>query len=253
MSPTATTARPPSAGSTVLPPEPGLRRQLEQRRALRRRLVTGAMAAGPLVLVVGLVWLLTASPVLAAKQVDVTGARQLSADQVREAAAVPLGVPLIRQDLDGIAARTAAVPQVASVTVHRHWPGTVEVRISERQPLLAIAQPDGYALVDATGVAYETRPEVPPGVLRTEADPSAAGLLLQLGVVAAALPEDLRSRVTRLTSTSGGDVTLFLGPATRVHWGGAEESELKAQVVTALLKRKPTAIDVSAPHNPAVR
>jgi cell division protein FtsQ len=253
MSPTATDARARSAGSSVLLPGPDLRRQLEQRRSLRRRLVTGAMAAGLLVLVVGLVWLLTASSVLAAKQVDVTGAQRLEPDQVRQAAAVPLGVPLIRQDLDAIAARTAAVPQVAAVTVRRHWPSTVEVQVVERQPLLAIAQPDGYALVDATGVAYETRPAVPPGVLRTEADPSNSPLLVQLGVVAASLPEDLRGRVARLTSTSGGDATLVLTSGTRVHWGDADESALKAQTVAALLKRKPQAIDVSAPHNPAVR
>lgn len=253
MSPTATDAPPRSAGSTALPPEPGLRRELEQRRALRRRLVTGAMAAGLLVLVVSLVWLLTASSVLAAKRVDVHGTRELSADQVRAAAAVPLGVPLIRQDLDAIAARTAAVPQVASATVQRHWPGTVEVQVTERQPLLAIAQPGGYALVDGEGVAYETRAEVPRGVLRTEADPSATGLLVHLGVVAAALPEDLRTRVTRLTSTSGGDATLLLDSGVRVHWGDADESDLKAQVVAALLERDPQAVDVSAPHNPAVR
>lgn len=253
MSPTATDARPRSAGSSVLPPEPDLRQQLEQRRALRRRLVTGAMAAGLLVLVVGLVWLLTASSVLAAKRVDVTGVQELAADQVREAAAVPLGLPLIRQDLDAIAGRTTALPQVASATVHRHWPGTIEVRITERRPLLAIAQPAGYALVDAEGVAYETRADVPAGVLRTEADPSATGLLVELGVVAAALPDDLRGQVTRLTSTSAGDATLVLRSGTRVHWGDADESALKAQIVTALLEREPQAIDVSAPHNPAVR
>ena len=253
MSTPATDVRRRSAGSSVLPPEPGLRHQLEQRRALRRRLVTGAMAGGLLVLVIGLVWLLTASPVLAARQVDVTGVHELSADQVREAAAVPLGVPLIRQDLDAIAARTTAVPQVASATVHRHWPGTVEVQVTERQPLLAIAQPDGYALVDAEGRAYETRAQVPAGVLRTEADPSATRLLVELGVVAAALPEDLRGRVARLTSTSAGDATLVLTSGTRVHWGDADESALKAQVVMALLERDPRAVDVSAPHNPAVR
>ena len=253
MSPTATAARTRSAGSTVLPPDPGLRQQLEQRRALRRRLVTGAMAAGLLVLVVGLVWLLTASSLLAAKQVDVTGTAELGPDRVREAAAVPLGVPLIRQDLDAIAARTAALPQVASATVERHWPGTVEVQVVERRPLLAIAQPGGYALVDAEGRAYETRAEAPAGVLRTEADPSATALLVELGVVAAALPEDLRGQVARLTSTSAGDATLVLTSGTQVHWGDAAESALKAQVVAALLEREPAAIDVSAPHNPAVR
>ena len=172
---------------------------------------------------------------------------------MRDAAAVPLGVPLIRQDLDAIAQRTTALPQVASSSVRRHWPSTIEVAVTERQPLLAIAQPTGYAVVDAQGVAYETRPQVPAGALRTDADPSATALLADLAVVAAALPQDLRGRVQRLTSTPGGDVTLVLASGTTVHWGDARESELKASIVSALLRTKPRAIDVSAPHNPATR
>jgi cell division protein FtsQ len=177
----------------------------------------------------------------------------LTAKQVADAAAVPLGVPLIRQDLDAIAQRATTLPQVASATVRRHWPSTVTVTVTERRPLLAILQPTGYALVDAQGVAFETRPRVPAGVLRTDADPGNAPLLADLAVVAAALPDGLRARVDRLTSTSGGDVTLVLSSGTTVHWGDADESPLKAQVVAALLSKKPRAIDVSAPHNPALR
>ena len=253
MSPTATETPGRTTGSTVLQPEPELRRQLERQRHLRRRVVTGAMAVGLVLLAAVIAWLLTASSLLAAKQVSVSGQRELTVQQVQDAAAVPLGVPLIRQDLDAIAQRAAALPQVASSTVQRHWPSTIEVTVTERQPLLAIAQPAGYAIVDAEGVAYETKPQVPAGALRTEADPSATALLADLAVVAAALPEDLRGRVERLRSTPGGDVTLVLTSGTTVHWGDARESELKASIVAALLKTKPRAIDVSAPHNPATR
>jgi cell division protein FtsQ len=39
-----------------------------------------------------------------------------------------------------------------------------------------------------------------------------------------------------------------------VAWGDSGDSELKAQVMAALIKRKPkSSIDVSSPHNPAVR
>jgi cell division protein FtsQ len=253
MSPTATDTRPGTAGSTALPVGPGLRHQLEQRRSLRRRLLGGALVAVVLVVLAALVWLLAASPVLAAKRVTVVGQRELSVQQVQDAAAVPLGVPLIRQDLDAIAARTATLPQVASATVQRHWPSTITVTVTERRPLVAILQPDGYALVDAQGVAFETRPRVPAGVLTADADPSNAPLLVDLGTVAAALPEGLRAKVARVKATADGDVTLVLSAGTTVHWGEAAESPLKAQIVTALLKKKPRSIDVSAPHNPAVR
>src|SRR3712207_3437840 len=143
MSPTATDTAARPSGSSVLDPGPELRRQLEQRRSSRRRLITGALAVGLLVVAVVLAWVVTASSVLAARHVRVTGQRQLSVQQVQEAAAVPLGVPLIRQDLDAIARRATALPQVASATVQRRWPTTVEVTVTERQPLLAIAQPGG--------------------------------------------------------------------------------------------------------------
>jgi cell division protein FtsQ len=253
MSPTATDTRPGAAGSSALRVEPELRRQLEHRRSLRRRLVGGAVAGGVLVVLGVLVWLLAASPVLAAQQVTVVGQRELSAQQVRDAAAVPLGVPLIRQDLDAIAQRTTTLPQVASATVQRHWPSTVTVTVTERRPLLAILQPTGYALVDAQGVAFETRPRVPAGVVTTDADPSNAPLLVDLAAVAAALPDGLRAKVARLKATPEGDVTLVMSSGTTVHWGDAEESPLKARIVAALLTKEPRAVDVSAPHNPAVR
>jgi cell division protein FtsQ len=253
MSPTATDSRIGTAGSSALPSEPELRRQLERRRSLRRRLLRGAVAGAVLVVLAVLVWLLAASPVLAAKQVTVVGQRELSAQQVRDAAAVPLGVPLLRQDLDAIARRATTLPQVASARVQRHWPSTITVAVTERRPLLAILQPDGYALVDAQGVAFETRPRVPAGVLTTEADPTNGPLLVDLGAVAAALPDGLRGKVARVKATSGGDVTLVMASGTTVHWGDADESPLKAQIVAALLTKKPRAIDVSAPHNPALR
>jgi cell division protein FtsQ len=253
MSPTVTDSRTGTAGSSALRVEPELRRQLEHRRSLRRRLVGGAVAGVVLVVVAVLVWLLVASPVLAAKHVTVVGQRELTAEQVADAAAVPLGVPLIRQDLDAIAQRATTLPQVAAASVERHWPSTVTVTVTERRPLLAILQPTGYALVDAQGVAFETRPRVPAGVLKTDADPGNAPLLADLGVVAAALPDGLRLKIDRLKATAGGDVTLVLASGTTVHWGDAAESPLKAQVVAALLRKKPRSIDVSAPHNPAVR
>ena len=252
MSPTDTQTRPRPAGATVQPGSE-LRRQLEQRRSLRRRVVLGAVALGVLVLVGVLLWMVTSSSVFAARHVTVTGQQELTAEQVQQAAAVPLGVPLARQDLDGIARRTTALPQVAAATVERRWPRTVVVAVTEREPLLAVRQPDGWTLVAARGVAFATRSTVPAGVLKTDADPTATARLVELGVVAAALPTELRARVDRLSSLADGDITLELSSGTTVRWGDSSESDLKASVVAALADRGTKAIDVSAPHNPATR
>jgi cell division protein FtsQ len=253
MSPTATGTRPRSAGATATTPPPGLRHQLEQRQASRRRVLTGLVVLAAVVVAAVLLWLVAASSVFAARQVSVTGQRELTAEQVQEAAAVPLGVPLLRQDLDAIAQRATTLPQVASAQVVRDWPRTVAVTVTEREPLLAIRQPDGFALVDARGVAYETRPAVPAGVVPTDADPTATGRLVDLAVVAAALPPDLRTQVTRMQAPADGEISLLLASGTTVRWGDSRESALKAGVVAALLEREPRTIDVSAPHNPASR
>jgi cell division protein FtsQ len=206
-----------------------------------------------LTLAAALVWLVAASSVLAAREVTVAGQRELSSEQVRQAVAVPLGVPLIRQDLDAIARRATSLPQVASATVRRSWPDTVAVTVVEREPVLAVQRPGGYVLVDATGAAYETRNLVPDGVLRADADPAATALLADLALVAAALPTELRDQVLRLRATAADDILLELHSGATVRWGDARESELKAQIVEALLTKRTRSIDVSAPHTPATR
>ena len=252
MSPTATGTRPRSS----TPPtgrRPDLQGELDRRRSARRRLIGAGVAALSLVLAGTLVWLVAASPVLAAREVTVAGQRELSADQIRQAVAVPLGVPLVRQDLDAIARRATSLPQVASATVRRSWPDTVAVTVVEREPVLAVQRADGYALVDATGVAYERRNLMPDGVLLADADPAATELLADLAVVAAALPTELRDRVLRLQATAADDINLELRSGTAVRWGDAQESELKAQIVESLLTKRTRSIDVSAPHTPATR
>ncbi len=230
---------------------------------------------GALVLVLVLLagWMIWFSSTLATRQVAVDGAQELSAGQVRDAAQVPMGRPLARVDLQAIAERTARLPQVASAQVARDWPSTVRVTVVERRPLLAVAQPGGQLMIDKTGLAYETRSDVPTGVLTADVNPDDAPLLIGLGVVASALPPELRDQVKGLSATSRDNIVLTLESGVVVTWGSSSDSPLKAEVTGALLKgdglkgdglqgdglksdgSKGTrvSIDVSSPHNPAVR
>ena len=57
-----------------------------------------------------------------------------------------------------------------------------------------------------------------------------------------------------ITASSPDSIALILGSGRTSPGEAHADSELKAKVVTALLKRKPkSSIDVSSPHNPAVR
>ena len=206
-----------------------------------------------LAVLAGVGWLVGFSPILAVDRVEVRGAHRLTASSLRQAAAVPLGVPLARQDLAAIAGRVGSLPQIESAQVSRKWPNTIRVVVVERQPVLAVRQPEGFVLIDTRGVAFDDRPTLPSGVLPADVDPSNVAVLREAGIIAAAMPAALRGRVERLRATSRSSVTVVLRSGVQVNWGTAAESALKADIVLALLKRKPSTIDVSSPHNPAIR
>ncbi len=259
--PTGTLTRSPA------PPRPGDRRSGRSRtgdsrsggrrdrtrRPRRRRWLRWLVAVLVLALVGGVVYLLGFSPVLATQQVTVTGAKVLTKDQVRGTAAVPMGLPLARQDLDAIAARVARLAPVERVTVDRTWPDGVAVHVTERTPLLGVKQQSGYALVDQYGVAFDESAELPAGIAVADANLSETALLVEIGTVARSLPEDVRLTITKIAASSPSQLTVTLASGVTVNWGSADQSKLKAEIVTALLPRKPKTIDVSAPHNPAIR
>ena len=162
-------------------------------------------------------------------------------------------MPLARQDLTAIAGRASTLPQIQSAEVSRRWPNTIRIAVVERRPVLGVRQPEGFVLIDSHGVAFEIQPSLPNGVLQADVDPSNVAVLVEVGSIAAAMPAALRGRVERLQATSRSSIMVVLSNGVRVNWGTDANSALKADIVLALLKRKPSTIDVSSPHNPSIR
>ena len=242
---TATQVRTRPSGATALTPRKPRRR--------RWRLLLGAVVALVVLLIAAGGWLIGYSSWLSTQSVTVQGARVATPQQVLQAADVPVGVPLARQDLAGIARRVAAVPAVETVHVERGWPDTVAISVTERTAVLAVRQPDGLLLMDRHGVGFDTVASLPAGVVLAEVDPDRQALLVDVGAVASALPPALQRKVARIQAASPAAITLVLKSGVQVTWGGPGDSQLKARVTSALLKRNPRAIDVSAPHTPATR
>ena len=125
-----------------------------------------------LLLAVG-TWVAYFSPLLVVREVAVAGQRSVKADEVIAVAAVPMGTPLARQDVQGIAERATQDPGgpggVGDPAMAES--NTVLVTVTERQAVFAVRQGSGFLLVDAAGVAFDRVASPPPGSVKAEADP----------------------------------------------------------------------------------
>ncbi|SFP36093.1 cell division protein FtsQ [Geodermatophilus dictyosporus] len=235
-------------------PGPRRRRPDTPAERRRRRLVRAALA---LAAVAAVWWAVWASPLLAVQAVRVDGATTLTADQVRTAAGVAEGTPLLRVDVDAAAGRVARLPQVASVEVTRGWPRSVVVTVVERRPVAVVEEAGTRSLVDADGVLFDTvTGESPAGVVPLDvADPGPDDPATRAALGAlVALPADVRGDVSAASAGSGEDVTLTLADGTTVVWGGADDAAGKSDALVALLDQLSSGalepagtIDVSAP------
>lgn len=225
---------------------------------LPRRLHRAALAVLALGAAGLLSWLLLASAVLGVDRVQVTGAVRAGAAEVVRAADVPVGQPLARVDAGAVRERVRRLAPVADVDVERVWPGTLAVRVTERQPVAATQLPGRrWQLVDREGVPFAVVRAQPRGTVRLRVRapgpavshaPTAAALQ-----VLADLPEDLRRRVDAVTARSPSAVTLALRERRTVVWGAVGDTEVKAGTVRALLQRPGSVIDVSSPSVAVVR
>ena len=228
------------------------RARARRRRPWRRIAIALAVAA----VVGGLVWLVWFSPHLVVRQVEVEGVSGAEVAAITEVARVPMGLPLARVDTAAISERVRSRISIAEARTSRSWPSTVTVTVRPRTPALVLKNPQGQLeVVDATGVAFGTIPEVPVGVplveAASESGQSKEALKAALSLIRT-LPDDLAGQVSAINVSSANLVTFTLGEV-KVTWGGADQPQRKVQVLRALLKTGPTEIDVSTPDTPTTR
>lgn len=233
------------------------RRRFARRQWARRWLSLRYVLALVLVvgLVVGAVYLVFFSATLQVKRVDVVGNDLLSDARVREVADVPLGEQLALVDLDRARARVGALAEVESVDVSRTWPDEVRIAVVERTPVAVVELGGRLRGLDADGVVFREFKRVPAGMPRVRPGPDAGpDALREAATVVSALPEDLTTRVDHVEVATVDQITLVLRDQRQVLWGSAEQSDLKAEVLDALLTaQKASSYDVSVPANPTFR
>lgn len=226
--------------------------QAPRPRRLRRRHWAALAGAVAVALVTG--WVLLGSSVMGVREVRVTGIEILTVAQVRQVAAIADQTPLLRVRTGEVADRVASLPPVAQVTVRRDWPSAVVIEIVERTGAAAVPAADGFAVIDATGVVFQTVAEpgdLPVVIVATPGpgDPATRAALAVLG----ALTPELRADLATLTAPGPASIELALRSGWTVVWGDESDSDAKAQLATALLDRDGAVIDVSAPEVVSIR
>ena len=232
------------------------RRFLHRRRAWRRAVWMRVLVATVVVaLVLGLLWLVMFSNVLAVKGAEVRGTTFLSEAEVSSVAQVPEGVPLARVDLDAIEARVESLPAVRSVEVGRGWPDQVTIDVTERVAVAAVSREGEWEGMDETGMLFRRYAEQPDDLpeVRMLAPTTSADALAEAAAVVAALPADLLERVRHVGVATIDTIDLTLRNDSVVHWGSADDSAAKAEVLALLLREKAREYDVTAPGRPTLR
>lgn len=245
----------PATGVAALPgsiADATLARRRRRSRDRRRRARRLSLIALALAVVLALVWVVGWSPVFATRSVEVRGTSLLTRDEVLARAAVPLGVPVARQETRAIARRAATLRAVDQVHVARSWPHSIVITVTERRPILQRRDAGRYVWSDAQGLVIHEASAPQAGLVTVEASDDRR-LLTDLASVAAALTPALRAQLDHISATSPDSITLHLRGKRTVVWGSSSESSTKAQVATALLSVKATVYDVSSPANPTSR
>jgi cell division protein FtsQ len=200
-------------------------------------------------IVAGVAWALLGSRFFVVRSVQVTGVHRVTRSQVIQAAAIPMGLPLIRVDAAAVSRRVEEITQVQSTQVTRSWPDGVTIAVTERTPAIAVARGSGYDLVDRFGVVVASASRRPRGMPLF----LPAGPLLGSPSVAAAvavlheLPAALSGRLRWLNAPAANDVTLHLTGGVTVVWGGPDRAVAKARVLAILMRTHAHLYDVSAP------
>lgn len=216
-------------------------------------------ALGVAALLVIAVTLTAFSPVMALRTIDVVGTSRVKASDVRAALKDQLGRPLPLLDFGAIRSDLAAFPLIRSFSTESHPPSTLVVRIVERVPVGVIAAGTMFRLVDAAQVAISETTVRPAGfpIIRASGPAGSAEAKSSFDAAVAvlqALPANVFGEIDTITAATKDDVTFTLrGSGAKVVWGSADQSDLKAADLAAIMKSAgataASLFDVSSPHS----
>ena len=227
--------------------------ELRRRRRRKRNRIIAEVVAALVVLILVAIWIVRSSSLLCVDTIEVHGTHLLTASQVEQAAKVVKGQPLARVNTDDVAARVMAMDIVQQAEVHRKWPHTVVIDVTELKISYQVKTPGGYLWIDPSGRIFNRTAKPIPRVVWATTASGNRGLLRDVATVSDSFPPQLRRYVDHIEAKSRDAIVVALSDKRTVVWGSADQSALKAKVTTAMLHIKATRYDVSSPEHPTSR
>ncbi|HEY3266899.1 MAG TPA: FtsQ-type POTRA domain-containing protein [Armatimonadota bacterium] len=250
-------------------PAPGARKSNRRRVApvvrLNRRL-RGMRNWLFAILLAECLWLAGTSPVLIVRHVRVEGATIRNPREIARVAGLLQPVNIFRAHASRAARNLLKLPEVASAVVHRRYPNTLDVVVTERRPLGSVQLPAGTWLVDATGIAYLHAPKplaTHPILTAPVKDPVVLGKPVPLPALGAALrcltliPTLPLKEPVHLHVTDAGEAWLDGPDALKIRLGPLDDAPARLQLTARLLNgpdgsqvlKKAAVLDMTMPKN----
>jgi cell division protein FtsQ len=235
-------------------------RRIAVQRALGRRRLRILIVCSSTIVSLGIAFLVVHSPVLDVDRVQVVGAHELTAANVRGAAHVHVHSPLLFLDAGAVARRVEALPWVEHATVQRDFPGTVRIVVTEYTPTAYVRAGTNVVLIAANGRAIARVHRAPANVVEVRgvrAAPNAGELLSppEAANVVPQLPVALAQQV-RAVDVSDSGVSLVIARGGVIRFGNTDDLAAKAAAALAVLAQHGDApfsyIDVSTPSTPVL-
>jgi cell division protein FtsQ len=220
----------------------------------RRRTVVLAVA-GVVVLALVATWLVAFSSVFGVRSIDVRGTNVLTADEVRTAAAIKHGTPLVRLDTSAVTKRVERLADVESAQVSTSFPSTVVITIEERVAVGYVQRAGHAVLVDKTGDQYRAVRSAPRGLPHFVIGKGALARSTGAAVasVAAAVSKTIARQVRSIQALDPSSITLVLTRGRVVQWGSADRTADKARLLPLLLRHAARQVNVTNPDQPFTR
>ena len=206
-------------------------------------------------------FLLGWSPVFTVRSVTISGApTQESELAVARALEISKGDKLARLDPRALSNRLRSFDWIDNSQVSRNWiSGKISISIQTRTPIALYSEPGKpQVALDASGKTFAMPSDIAQGLPKVSAT-SVEGGLAAIKLFTE-LPKSFSEKIDRMSAARIDNFLIygeFSGQNLRIIWGDGADTDLKVEVISALLQREENKnlrmIDVSAPHAPIVK